>query len=90
VPKKGGTDFAANIITLAAMAVFGERQLVAENLHTAEMRFERHDQSVAIDLREQHLLHVGKRDQVRHEIIAIGQGDVNLQVQLAAYLIGKD
>jgi hypothetical protein len=35
---------------------------------------------------------VGKRDEVHHEIVAraIGQGDVNLQIQLAVHLVGKD
>jgi hypothetical protein len=74
------------------LAVFGERQLVAKNLHAAEMGFERHDQSRAIDLREQDVLNVGKRDQVHHEIVAraVGQGDVNLQVQLAVNVVGED
>jgi hypothetical protein len=65
---------------------------MAENLHAAEMGLERHDQSRAIDLREQHVLNVRKRDQVHHEFVAraIGQGDVNLQIALACHVIGQD
>jgi hypothetical protein len=33
------------------LAVFGERQLEADNLHAAEKLFERHDQGCPIDLR---------------------------------------
>jgi hypothetical protein len=74
------------------LTVCGERRLVAENLHAAEMRFERHNQGRAIDLREEDILNVGKSDQVHHEIVVgtIGQDDVNLQVQLAGHLVRED
>jgi hypothetical protein len=63
--------------------------LRAENLHPAEMGFERHDQSRVIDLREQDILNVSKSDQVDHEIVAlaIGHDGVKLDVRLAINVV---
>jgi hypothetical protein len=56
-----GHDLVHAFVRPFFLAVFGECQLVAKNLHAAEMDFERHDQSRAIDLGEQDVLNVSKR-----------------------------
>jgi hypothetical protein len=70
------------------LTVFCERQLVAENLHAAEIGFQRHE-GRAIDLRAGHL----ERGQGWWGVPrarAIGQDGVKLQILLTAHLVGKD
>jgi hypothetical protein len=68
------------------MAVFGECQLVAENLHATEMGFERHH---AVRLICDSSLWPTFKTSCRASV-AIGRNCVKLQVLLADHLVGKD
>src|ERR1700730_5549505 len=52
------------------LAVFGECQLVAENMHAAEIGFERADQGCPIDLGEQGALDRAKSDDIGRKVLS--------------------